>query len=98
MSDDYAEKIIAEMTRFDGQANPIPRWMRAKREASFTMLRHFYPKAPPPTFHHYTSSAALISIIANNAIWLSDATFLNDRHEIEVGRRLACSRVAARIE
>lgn len=98
MSDDYAEKVIAQMTRFDGQANPMPRWMRAKREASFTMLRRFYPKPPPPTIHHYTSSAALISIIANNEIWLSDATFLNDRHEIDVGRQLACSRVAARID
>lgn len=68
MSDEYAEKTIAQMTRFDGQANTMPRWMRAKRKASFTLLRRFYAKAPPPTIHHYTSSAALISIVANNEI------------------------------
>lgn len=97
MTDDYAEKLIAQATRFDAQAKPMPRWFRAKREASFAILRRFYRTAPPPTIHHYTSSAALISIVANNELWLSDATFLNDRHEIEFGRQLACSRVTTAI-
>ncbi|MEG3181822.1 DUF2971 domain-containing protein [Sphingomonas sp. LT1P40] len=97
MSHNYAEKIIAEMTRFDGQAGPMPRWFRAKREASFAMLRRFYHTAPPSLIYHYTSSAALISIVANNELWLSEATYLNDRHEIEHGRRLACDCVKARI-
>lgn len=97
MSDNYAESIIAQMTCFDAQAKPMPRWLLAKREASFALLRRFYRTAPPPTIHHYTSSAALISIVANNELWLSEATFLNDRREIELGRRLACSRVAAKI-
>lgn len=97
MSDDYAEKIIAQMTRFDGQANPMPRWFGAKREASFAMLRRFHRTAPPSLIYHYTSSVALISIVANNELWLSEATYLNDRHEIELGRRLACDCVRARI-
>lgn len=97
MSDDYAEKVIAEMTRFDGQAKPMPRWFRANREASFALLRHFVRSAPPRTIHHYTSSAALIPIVTNSELWLSEATFLNDRHEIELGRRLACSRVEVKL-
>jgi hypothetical protein len=97
MRDDYAEKIIAQMMRFDGEAGPMPRWFRAKREASFAMLRRFYRKAPPQMIYHYTSSAALISIVSNNELWLSEATYLNDRHEIELGRRLACARISERI-
>lgn len=97
MTDDYAEKIIAQMTCFDGQAKPMPRWFGAKRAASIGLLRRFYRTAPALTIHHYTTSAALISIVANDELWLSEATFLNDRHEIELGRRLACSRVAAKI-
>jgi len=97
MSDDYAEKIIAQMSRFDGQASTMPRWFRAKRNASFAMLRRFYRTAPPSLIYHYTSSAALISIITNNELWLSEATYLNDRHEIELGRRLACDLVRSRI-
>jgi hypothetical protein len=96
MSNNSAETIIAQMTALDGQASPMPRWFRAKREASFAFLRRFVRTAPPPTIFHYTSSAALISVVANNELWLSEATFLNDRHEIELGRRLACSRVAAK--
>lgn len=97
MSDDYAEKIIAESKRFDGLAKPMPRWFRAKREASFAMLRRFYRNTPPSLIYHYTSSAALISIVANNELWLSEATYLNDRHEIELGRRLACDLVRSQI-
>lgn len=97
MSYNYAEKIIAQMTRLDGRASPMPRWFRAKREASFAMLRRFYRTAPPSLMYHYTSSAALISIIANNELWLSEATYLNDRHEIELGRRLASDLVRARV-
>lgn len=97
MSDDYPEKIIAQATRFDSQAKPMPRWLRAKREASFALLRRFYRTAPPETIHHYTTSAALVSIVQNNELWLSEATFLNDRHEIEFGRQLACSRIGASI-
>ena len=63
MSDDYAEKIIAQMSCFDGQAGTMPRWFLAKRDASFAMLRRFYRTAPPSLIYHYTSSAALISII-----------------------------------
>jgi len=96
MSNDYAEKIIAEMKRFDGQTSPMPRWFRAKREAFFAILRRFHRTAPPSLIYHYTSSAALISIVANNELWLSEATYLNDRHEIELGRQLACDRVKAR--
>jgi hypothetical protein len=94
---DYAEQIIAQATRFDGQGNPLPRWFLAKREASFAVLRRFYRSAPPSLIYHYTSSASLISIVANNELWLSEAIYLNDRHEIEHGRRLACDRLRNRI-
>lgn len=97
MSNSYAEEVIAKMTCFDGQTKPMPRWFLAKRETSFALLRRFYQTAPPSTIYHYTSSAALISIVANNELWLSEATFLNDRHEIELGRRLACRRIAAKL-
>nr|WP_140404644.1 DUF2971 domain-containing protein [Sphingomonas sp. CDS-1] len=85
------------MTRLNGGARTMPRWFGAKREASFALLRRYYRTAPPPLIYHYTSSAALISIVANNELWLSEATYLNDRHEIELGRRLACDCVEARI-
>ena len=97
MTENYAEKVISEMTRFDGRAKPMPRWFRANREASFALLRRFHRSAPSPTVYHYTSSEALISIVAHNELWLSEATYLNDRHEIELGRKLACSRVEARM-
>lgn len=97
MSDDYAEKIIARMSRIAEIGKPLPRLFRANQQASFALLRRFYRTAPPPTIYHYTSSAALISIVANNELWLSEATFLNDRHEIELGRQLAFSRVEAKI-
>lgn len=75
----------------------MPRWYGAKREASFALLRRFYRTAPPSLIYHYTSSAALISIVTNNELWLSEATYLNDRYEIELGRSLACDCVKTRI-
>jgi hypothetical protein len=97
MPQNYAENVIAQMTRLDGASRTMPRWFGAKREAAFALLRRYYRTAPPSLIYHYTSSAALISIVANNELWLSEATYLNDRHEIELGRRLACDRVKARI-
>lgn len=97
MSEDYAEKLIAQMSRLGGSGKPMPRWFSANQQAAFAILRRFYHTAPPRTIYHYTSSGALISIVANNELWLSEATFLNDRHEIELGRQLACSRVAAKL-
>lgn len=97
MSDDYAEALIAQMRRFGDMAKPMPRWFKAKQAASFAMLRRFWRTAPPPTVFHYTSTAGLISIVSNNELWLSEATFLNDRREIEHGRRLACGRLEAQI-
>jgi len=67
----------------------LPRWFRADRDASEKIFRKNYPDSLPSTFFHYTSSAALISIIQNNEIWLSDATFLNDRSEVKHGRDIA---------
>lgn len=97
MSNNYAEKVITEMKRFDGQAKPMPRWFGAKREASFAVIRRFFHTAPPSSIYHYTSSAALISIVVNNELWLSEATYLNDRHEIKLGQQLACECVRERI-
>jgi hypothetical protein len=58
-------------------------------------VRRFHPaSATPELLVHYTSTSALISIVANNELWLSDATFLNDRAEIDHGRNLARDRIA----
>jgi hypothetical protein len=97
MSEDYAEKIIRQLTCFDHQASPMPRWLRANREASFAIIRRFLRQAPSPTIYHYTSAAALIPIVSNNEMWLSEATFLNDRNEIELGKKFACGRVEAAV-
>jgi Protein of unknown function (DUF2971) len=97
MSNDYAEKIIEDWKQMDHLRRPLPRWLGAKREASFAMLRQFHHAAPPSSVYHYTSSASLISIVSNNELWLSEATYLNDRNEIELGRRLACDCVNARL-
>ena len=97
MPQDYAERIIAEMTRFDPPTRTMPRWFGAKREALFALLRRYQRTAPPSLIYHYTSTAALISIVSNNELWLSEATYLNDRHEIQLGHRLACDSVKAQI-
>ncbi|MBV7519030.1 DUF2971 domain-containing protein [Ensifer sp. ENS12] len=78
-------------------APSLPRWFGAARTASIAFAKRFYEVPPPATFFHYTSTAALISIVRNNELWLSDATFLNDRVEIEHGRKLACGRLEAAI-
>jgi hypothetical protein len=73
---------------------PLPRWFGASRDASIAFVERFHSRPVPETLFHYTSSAALISIITNNELWLSDATFLNDRVEITHGRAIACNRLA----
>lgn len=67
----------------------LPRWFSATRDASHSIVARFHPEPPPPTIFHYTSTAALISIVEHDELWLSDATFLNDRAEIEHGRQVA---------
>lgn len=39
----------------------------------------------PKIAYHYTDASALLSIVKGGEMWLSDATFLNDTTEIEVG-------------
>lgn len=75
------------------QADTLPRWFGAGRSASLAVAGRFHPKPPQPTVFHYTSTDALISIVRNNELWLSDATFLNDRVEIEHGRSIANKRL-----
>lgn len=75
----------------------MPRWFGAARSASIAFVERFRNPAPDGTLFHYTSTAALVSIIQNNELWLSDVTFLNDRIEIEHGRRIACGRIEAAI-
>lgn len=86
-------------THFDptfGGEHSMPRWFGAARTASIAFVKRFHT-SPPATLFHYTSTAALISIMRNNELWLSDATFLNDKVEIEHGRRLACGRLEAAV-
>lgn len=79
---------ISNQTGRNGSGT-MPRWFSAGRNASLAIVDRFHSTPPPKTMFHYTSSAALISIVQNNEIWLSDATFLNDRVEIEHGRGIA---------
>lgn len=81
----------------DGEPS-MPRWFGAARTASIAFMKRFHPSPPPATIFHYTSAAALISIVRNNELWLSDATFLNDRVEIEHGRKLARVRLEAAVD
>jgi hypothetical protein len=85
--------------RFDPTSNstPLPRWFGAARTASIAFVERFHASSPPATLFHYTSTAALISIVRNNELWLSDATFLNDKVEVEHGRKLARGRLEAAI-
>lgn len=73
----------------------MPRWFRANQDSSFAIIERFHSGPNPASLFHYTSIGALISIIRNNEFWLSDATFLNDRLEIDHGRTVACERLSA---
>jgi hypothetical protein len=78
----------------DGE-NRMPRWLSANKESAEAIIDRFHSGPLPKSFFHYTSTAALISIVRNNELWLSDATFLNDRLEIDHGRDVAYKRVRA---
>lgn len=78
-----------------GDTLSMPRWFGAARKASIEFVKRFHASPPPVSLFHYTSTAALISIVRNNELWLSDATFLNDSSEIGHGRALACGRMQA---
>ena len=77
----------------DGRPDRLPRWFRAGRTASLAVMARFHAMAPPQTLYRYTSTAALISIVRNNELWLSDATFLNDR----AGQALRAQPISASI-
>jgi len=70
MSDDYAGKIIAQMTRLTDKQVQCPRGFRAKRKRRSPCCARFHRTAPPSWIYQYISSAALISIIATNELWL----------------------------
>lgn len=78
-----------------GRPDTLPRWFGAGRTASLAIVGRFHAEPPPRTLFHYTSTAALISIVRNNELWLSDATSLNDRVEIEHGLAIARERLQA---
>jgi hypothetical protein len=75
----------------------MPRWFGANQTAGVAFVQRFHAQPATAALYHYTSTAALISIVRNNELWLSDATFLNDRVEIAHGRQIACSRLTAAI-
>lgn len=47
---------------------------------------------------HYTDAGAVIKILAEGALWASDARYLNDRAEVEFGRSLVREILAGRME
>ncbi|OFE13449.1 hypothetical protein PHACT_10130 [Pseudohongiella acticola] len=44
-------------------------------------------KESPSSLYHYTDLHALISILTNSELWLTDVNFLNDHAEYSVGRK-----------
>lgn len=90
------------MLGYIGSAHPempdtMPRWFQAVGTSSQAIFERFHGRGVPGSMFHYTTTAALISIVENNEIWLSDATFLNDRTEIDHGFNCALLRLKAAI-
>lgn len=74
----------------------MPRWFSVMRNVG-ELYQERFGAAVPRSLFHYTSAAALAPIVTRNELWLSDATFLNDRVEIEHGRIIACAEIEAAI-
>jgi hypothetical protein len=71
----------------------LPRWFLARRKSSEKIVERLDGhKNAGATFYHYTDVPALLSMLTTGEIWLSDATFLNDRTEVQFGLdvTLAC--------
>jgi hypothetical protein len=65
-------------------------WFSADKVASQEAERRFSPRGEPiETIYHYTSTAALLGILRENSLWLSDFTYLNDSTELRHGARIA---------
>lgn len=80
-----------------GEEKPsgLPRWFGATGTASRAIYDRFHGAGVPAAIYHYTSVAALIPIATADELWLSDATFLNDRAEIGHGVAVAAARLRA---
>lgn len=53
------------------------------------MAGHFPGEKPEDYLYHYTTTAGLIGIITNNALWQTNAGYLNDTQEVRYGARVA---------
>lgn len=68
----------------------MPRWFAANRNASEKIVEALNEtRYAGAVLYHYTDVSALQSIITKGEFWLHDATFMNDRTEIEHGVDLA---------
>lgn len=87
--------MTEEVFSQEADENRMPRWFSANMRSGKVIIDRFHSGPIPKSLFHYTSTAALISIVRNNELWLSDATFLNDQLEIDHGRDVAYKRVRA---
>jgi hypothetical protein len=80
------------------RARTMPRWFGAGGGAGQAIAARFHKEPSARTFFHYTNAQALISIVENNELWLSEATFLNDRTEVRHGESQATARLEQAIK
>jgi len=71
----------------------MPRYFGVNYALNPVFAKHLYNKTYPETFFHYTTAEALVPILENDELWLSEATFLNDRNEIRHGETIAMLRL-----
>ena len=89
------DRMRAEMRALVGlpREDTLPRWFRAGNFANEAIYKRFRGGQRPSAMFHYTTASALLPIVQNNEIWLSDATFLNDRTEVDHGHNCVLARL-----
>ena len=83
---------------FDPNDDALPRFFDVNRELNPVFAKRLYNKTYPKTFFHYTTPDALIAILEGEEMWLSEATYLNDRNEIRHGEAIAIARLQSAID
>ncbi|EHK9018643.1 DUF2971 domain-containing protein [Vibrio vulnificus] len=77
----------------------IPNWFSVKQVFWNEARRHnLVPNKHPEIVYHYTSLEALISIIENRSVWMTDYEYLNDRQELNHGIALVSESIDKMLE
>lgn len=64
----------------------LPNWFNAPQTFWNEARRHrLVPDSFPEVVYHYTSLEGFFGIVEKRSIWLSDFSYLNDRHELTYG-------------